>query len=682
MTTLQQTLDELCVNTIRTLAIDGVQHANSGHPGLPMGAAPMAYALWRNHLLHDPAAPSWPNRDRFVLSAGHGSMLLYALLHLHGYDVTLDDLKSFRQWHSRTPGHPESFATAGVEATTGPLGQGAANSVGMALAERMLAAHFNRPGFDIVDHHTYALLGDGCMMEGIVAEAASLAGQHRLGKLIWLYDSNDITLDGPTSLAFDVEDVAARFRAHGWHIHKVEDGDRDLAGLERAVAAAKAVHDKPSLIVVKTTIGYGAPHRQGTSEAHGSPLGPEEVAAAKKAFGFDPAQSFHVSPSVRAHFKLGAQRGVDAHAQWKRLFETYRAAHRELASEFERRMCGELPADFAVRCASELPQWEPGSGAATRDAGGKAQNALAAIVPELIGGDADLSCSTKTSLTKEVAFSAEQPSGRNLHFGVREHAMGAIGNGMLYHGGVRPFVSTFFVFSDYMRPAVRLAALCKLPLIMVWTHDSVAVGEDGPTHQPIEHLASLRAMPNLRVVRPGDPNETAQAWRLALESDTAPVALVLSRQKLPTLLGTKEKAREGVARGAYVLVESQAAAPSVLLIATGSELQLAVEAHKRLSGEGLAARVVSMPCWATFAAQERSYRDSVLPPNVRARVSVEAGTTFGWERWIGDCGVALGIDQFGASAPGEKVLAEYGFTVEKVVEAARRALANAAVRGA
>jgi transketolase len=524
---------------------------------------------------------------------------------------------------------------------------------------------------------TYALLGDGCMMEGLVAEAASFAGQQRLGKLVWFYDSNDISLDGPTSLAFDVEDVAARFRAQGWHIHKVEDGNRDLAGIGRALEAAKAAQDKPSLIVVKTTIGYGSPGRQGTSEAHGSPLGAEEVALAKKNFGFDPAQSFHVPAAALEHFRAGVKRGSAARAQWKKTFEGYRSAHPELAAEFERRMQGELPADFAARCARELPQWEPGTGAATRDAGGKALNALAAMVPELCGGDADLSCSTKTALTKETSFDVTNPQGRNVHFGVREHAMGSIANGMLYHGGVRPFVSTFFVFSDYMRPAVRLAALCKLPLIVVWTHDSVAVGEDGPTHQPIEHLASLRAMPNLRVVRPGDPNETAQAWRLALESDEAPVALVLSRQKLAVLEGTKEKAREGVARGAYVLGDAPGGAPKVILVATGSELGLAVEAQKRLAGAGVAARVVSMPCWSTFASQDKSYRDAVLPPAVRARVSIEAGATLGWERWIGDAGVALGIDRYGASAPGELVLAEYGFTPERVVEAARRALANA-----
>ena len=667
-------LDNLCVNTLRTLSVDAIQRANSGHPGLPLGAAPMAFTLWQRHLVQDPAAPRWPDRDRFVLSAGHGSALLYSLLHLFGFELTLEDLKSFRQWHSRTPGHPENFATAGVEATTGPLGQGAANSVGMALAERSLAARFNQPGHAVVDHRTYALLGDGCMMEGVVYEAASLAGQLRLGKLTWLYDANDISLDGPTSLSFDVEDVAARFAAQGWHVQKVADGNRDLAALDLALAAARAESARPSLVIVKTTIGYGSPGKQGTSEAHGSPLGADEAAKVKSAFGFDPAQSFVVPEAARAHARESARRGAQAHAEWKRRFEAYRAAHPALAAEFERRMQGELPADFALRCEKELPQWDAGAGLATRDAGAKVLAALAGIVPELLGGDADLSCSTKTSISGGKSLSASEPGGRNVHYGVREHAMGSIANGICCHGGLRPFVSTFFVFSDYMRPAVRLAALCGLPAIYVWTHDSVAVGEDGPTHQPVEQLAALRAMPRLRVVRPADANETAQAWRLALEIDNAPVALVLSRQKLPVLPGTREKAREGVARGAYLLAES-GGAPRVILIATGSEVALAFEAHRRLAGEGVASRVVSMPCMATFAAQDPSYRDTVLPPDCRARVAIEAGVAMGWDRWVGERGRVLSIERYGASAPGEKVLAEYGFTVESVLALARSVLA-------
>ncbi len=681
MQTLSQDLDLVCVNTLRTLSIDAIQKANSGHPGLPLGAAPMAFALWQHHLAHDPRDPAWPDRDRFVLSAGHGSMLLYSLLHATGYDVSLEDLKSFRQWHSRTPGHPETFATSGVEATTGPLGQGAANSVGMAMAERMLAGRFNKPGHKLVDHYTYALLGDGCMMEGVTAEAASLAGQHKLGKLIWLYDSNDVSLDGPTSLSFSVEDVAARFRAYGWQVQRVEQGDTDLAGISRAIATAKAESNMPSLIIVRTTIGYGSPAKQGTCEAHGSPLGADEVAATKRALGWDPALSFHIPPQAQENFRAGVARAAALRAAWDKTREAYAKAYPELAREFARRMAGELPEDFAARCERELPRWDSGA-LATRDAGGKALNALAAIVPELCGGDADLSSSTKTSLAGEDDHGFEHPAARNVRFGVREHAMGAIGNGLLYHGGVRPFVSTFFVFADYMRPAVRLAALCKLPLVCVWTHDSVAVGEDGPTHQPVEQLASLRAMHNLRVVRPADANETAQAWRLALESDEAPVALVLSRQKLDVLPGTATKAREGVARGAYVLSEAEGGQPEVLLIATGSEVALALAAQKRLSGEGRRARVVSMPCWSSFAAQDTSYRDAVLPPSVRARVSVEAGASFGWERWIGDAGVALALDGYGASAPGERVLAEAGFTVERVVQAAKTSLANVSGRGA
>lgn len=669
-------LDLLCVNTIRTLSIDGIQKANSGHPGLPLGAAPMAFTLWQRHLRHDPADVRWPDRDRFVLSAGHGSMLLYSLLHLTGYAVTLDDLKSFRQWHSKTPGHPENFQTQGIEATTGPLGQGAANSVGMALAERTLAARFNQPGHTLVDHRTYALLGDGCMMEGVTYEAASFAGQLKLHKLTWLYDANDISLDGPTSLSFDVEDVAARFVAQGWRVERVADGNHDLAALDRALGNAAAQQEKPTLVIVKTTIGFGSPAKQGTSEAHGSPLGAEEVAKVKQGFGFDPAKSFDVSDAARAHFKTGVARGAKVRAAWLERLAAYRKAFPELAAEFERRMAGELPADFAARCEKELPQWDAGAGLATRDASGKAIQALAAIVPEFIGGDADLSGSTKTTIGGSSSIAAGQFSGRNVHYGVREHAMGSIGNGMLYHGGVRPFVSTFFVFSDYMRPPVRLAALCGLPLLAVWTHDSVAVGEDGPTHQPVEHLASLRAMPKLRVVRPADANETAQAWRLALEIDDAPVALVLTRQKLPVLPGTKEKAREGVARGAYVLAQSAGGAPQVILMATGSEVSLAFEAHKRLEAEGLRSRVVSMPCWESFAAQDASYRESVLPRAVRARVSVEAGVAFGWEHWLGDAGVAVSIEGFGASAPAEKVLAEYGFTVEHVLAAARKSLAT------
>ncbi|HVS09589.1 MAG TPA: transketolase [Planctomycetota bacterium] len=673
MAVLERSLDELCINTIRTLAMDAVQKANSGHPGLPMGAAPMAYVLWQRFLKHDPAEPSWPDRDRFVLSAGHGSMLLYALLHLTGYDLTMDDIMAFRQWESRTPGHPERFMTPGVEATTGPLGQGAANAVGMAIAERSLAARFNGPGHVVVDHWTYALVSDGDLMEGVTAEASSLAGHLGLGKLVFLYDSNDVSLDGPTSMAF-TEDVARRYEAYGWHVQRVEDGNTDLAGIERAIAAARSETQRPSLIVVRTTIGYGSPNKAGTADAHGSPLGPKEVALTKECLGWDPQASFYVPDDARRRFRTALERGARSRSEWQQRFDAWARANPELALEWRRCMAGELPEDFSRRAAEVLPRWEGGAQAATRDAGGKAQNALAALLPELIGGDADLAGSTKTTIEGSGDFDGQSGEGRNLHFGVREHAMGAIGNGILYHGGLRAFVATFFVFSDYMRPAVRLAALNSLPLICVWTHDSVALGEDGPTHQPVEHLASLRAMPNLLVLRPADANETAQAWRIALEETKRPVALVLTRQKLPVLSVAREELEEGVRRGAYVVADPEGSAPDVILIATGSEVALALEARKALAADGIGARVVSMPSWELFAEQDEAWREKVLPRSVRARVSVEAGAGFGWERWIGEGGRAVALERFGASAPGEVNMAKLGFTAERVVQAARAAL--------
>jgi len=678
MAVLERSLDELCINTIRTLAMDAVQKANSGHPGLPMGAAPMAYVLWQRFLKHDPAEPGWPDRDRFVLSAGHGSMLLYALLHLSGYDLSMEDLQDFRQWESRTPVHPERFMTPGVEATTGPLGQGAANAVGMAIAERALAARFNRPGHAIVDHWTYALVSDGDLMEGVSAEACSLAGHLGLGKLVFLYDSNDVSLDGPTSMAF-TEDVARRYEAYGWHVQRVEDGNTDIAAIERAIAAARSETQRPSLIVIRTTIGYGSPNKAGTADAHGSPLGPKEVALTKERLGWDPEASFLVPDDARRHFRSALERGAGWRSEWQQRFEPWARANPELAAEWRRRMAGELPEDFPRRAGEVLPRWESGAQAATRDAGGKAQNALAALVPELIGGDADLAGSTKTTLEGSSDFDGQSGEGRNLHFGVREHAMGAIGNGILYHGGLRAFVATFFVFSDYMRPAVRLAALNSLPLICVWTHDSIALGEDGPTHQPVEHLASLRAMPNLLVLRPADANETAQAWRIALQERKRPTALVLTRQKLPVLPVAREVLEEGVRRGAYVVADaadgkSEGGAPDVILIATGSEVALALEARKTLAGDGIGARVVSMPSWELFSQQDEAWREKVLPRSARARVSVEAGASFGWERWIGESGRAVALDRFGASAPGEENMARLGFTAERVVQAARAAL--------
>jgi transketolase len=663
-------IELLCVNTLRTLAIDTIQKANSGHPGLPLGAAPMAYVLWQRHLRHDPAEPHWPDRDRFVLSAGHGSSMLYALLHLTGYDVTLEDLKSFRQWGSRTPGHPEFRMTAGVEATTGPLGQGCANAVGMAIAERALVHRFNRPGHVLVDHYTYALVGDGDLMEGLSAEAASLAGHLKLGKLIYLYDSNDISLDGPTSKAF-TEDVAKRYEAHGWQVLLVQQGDTDLDAIDRALAEAKADASRPSLIVVKTTIGYGSPNKQGTSSAHGSPLGPEELALVKKAFGFDPAQSFAIPEQARAHFAQAAARGAAARQQWQARLEAFAAENPELAADWRDAMEGKLPAGWD----REVPVFPAGPGEATRQSGGKVLNALARRVAGLLGGDADLSSSTQTSLKDGGSFEGKSGSGRNLHFGVREHAMAAIANGIAYHGGLRPFVSTFFCFADYMRPSIRLAALSELPVTYVFTHDSVAVGEDGPTHQPVEHLMSLRAFPGLHVVRPCDANETAEAWRHAMQSPR-PVALVLTRQKLPTLDRARFAAADGLRKGAYVLSEADGGKPEAIVIATGSEVHVALEAQKELAADGVKVRVVSMPCWEAFAAQPREYRDQVLPPAVRARVSIEAGVTFGWSRYVGDAGQAIGIDRYGASAPGEQLLANLGLTAQAVTHAVKASIAR------
>jgi transketolase len=658
VTALDVDLSRLAVNTIRTLSIDAVQKANSGHPGLPLGAAPMAYMLWQHHLKHDPRQPHWPDRDRFVLSAGHGSMLLYSLLHLAGYAVSLDDLRAFRQWGSNTPGHPEWHVTPGVEATTGPLGQGTANAVGMAIAERYLGTLFNRPGHTIVDHYTYALVSDGDVMEGIAAEAASLAGHLGLGKLIYLYDANDITLDGPLSLAFS-EDVAARYAACGWQVLHVADGDRDYAALDRAIAEAKADTARPSMIIVRTTIGFGSPKKQGTASAHGSPLGPDEVKATKVALGWDPEAQFHVPDAVRTHMGAAVTRGEAAHAAWRERFAAWRAAHPELATLWDRAWAGELPDGWDAA----LPAWKAGESVATRVASGKIMAALAKAVPWLLGGDADLGGSTKT-LVPGGDYD-RTGAGRNLRFGVREHAMGSICNGMAYHGAIKPFASTFFVFSDYMRPAVRIAALNGQGVVYVCTHDSIGLGEDGPTHQPVEHLASLRAMPNLAVFRPADANETVVAWKVAL-TRKGPTALVLSRQDLPVVAAA---GAPGAERGGYVVADSAGA--KVVLIGTGSEVSLALEARAQLEAAGMPARVVSLPCWELFAEQDAAWRASVLPPGV-PRVAVEAGATFGWERWTGDTGAVVGLDRFGASAPGEVLLDKLGVSVAAVVAAARR----------
>jgi transketolase len=663
--TVATDLDRLAIDTIRTLSIDGVQKANSGHPGAPMGAAPMAYVLWTRFLRHAPTHPDWPDRDRFVLSAGHASMLLYSLLHLTGYAVSLDDLKAFRQWGSITPGHPEYGLTPGVEATTGPLGQGLTNAVGMAIAERRLAAEFNRPGHSIVDHWTYVIASDGDLQEGITAEAASLAGHLKLGKLIVLYDDNHIQLDGPTAMAWS-EDVPKRFEAYGWHTQRVADGN-DPAAIEAAIETARE-DGRPSLIAVRTHIGFGSPNKHDSQKAHGSPLGPDEVRLTKEAYGWDPDRTFYVPDEAAAHFRAAIPAGDALVADWEASFDAYRDADPVLAGEFRRRTTrGALAEGWDL----DLKTYETGSEVATRNAGQDAIQVLAPRLPELFGGAADLSESNLTDVKGEPNFSADEP-GRNLRFGVREHAMGGIANGLAYHGGFIPYVGTFLNFSDYMRGSVRLAALSGLHVVYVWTHDSVGLGEDGPTHQPVEHYAALRAIPNLWFVRPGDGNETAAAWALAVERQDGPIALALTRQKLPTLPGTAERARTGVARGGYVLREASGGTPAVILIGTGSELQLAFAAAEGLERDGIPARVVSLPCWELFEAQEPAYRDSVLPPAVRKRVSVEVGVPLGWERWVGDEGAVIGLDHFGASAPAGTIFEQLGFTAERVTDVARR----------
>jgi transketolase len=666
LSTVSRSVDELCVDTIRTLAIDAVQKAESGHPGLPLGAAPMAYVLWQKFLKHDPRNPKWPDRDRFVLSAGHGCMLLYCLLYLTGYDLSLDDLKQFRQWGSKTPGHPEYLDTPGVEATTGPLGQGTANAVGMAIAERMLASYFNRPEHEIVNHRTFALVSDGDLMEGISSEASSLAGHLKLGKLLYLYDSNEVTLDGPASVTF-TEDVGKRYEAYGWQVLHVANGNTDLDAIEDAIETAIAEISRPSLIIVKTTLGYGSPNKAGTSEAHGSPLGAEEVLRTKKALGWVFQEPFFVPKESLDHFREAVPKGEAVRSDWQSRFHRYEKEHPDLAAEWGRWMSGKLPDGWD----SKLPQFAAGEKEATRTAAGKAMNAIAETVPWLIGGDADLGTSTNTVLKKFSSFEAGNGTGRNLHFGVREHAMAGIANGISYHGGLRPFVATFFCFSDYMRPSVRLAALNELPDIFVWTHDSVGLGEDGPTHQPVEHLASLRAMPKMTLIRPADANEAVEAWRVTMRRMNGPVGLVLSRQKLPVLDRTRLAPASGVARGAYVLAEGSEKPPRLILIATGSEVPLALAARETLEREGVSTRVVSMPSWEIFAEQEDAYRDEVLPRSVGARLSIEAGTSFGWRRWVGDRGDTVSIDRYGASAPGEIVLKELGFSVENVVKKAK-----------
>ena len=660
-------LDQLCINTIRTLAMDGVQKAKSGHPGMPMGAADLTYVLWTRFLKHDPADPAWPDRDRFVLSAGHGSMLLYSLLHLTGYDLPLKELKNFRQWNSHTPGHPEYGLTPGVETTTGPLGQGFANGVGMAIAESFLAATFNQPGFPIFDHFTYAIVSDGDLMEGVSHEAASLAGHLGLGKLICLYDDNEISIEGSTDLTF-TEDVPVRFRAYNWHVQEVDGYDMD--GIEAAIRAAQKETKRPSLIVCHTHIAYGSPNKQDTAGAHGAPLGEEEVQLTKEALGWPAEARFLITEETLAVFRQAVEHGRQAEAQWCETFESYRTMYPKEAALLDTLWAGRLPDGWE----ETLPTFAPADGPlATRKASGAVLNALAQALPTLIGGSADLAPSNVTLLKGFADFQCDSPAGRNLRFGVREHAMGSILNGMALHGGLLPYGGTFLVFSDYMRPPVRLAAMMGLPIVYVWTHDSVWIGEDGPTHQPVEQLAALRAIPNLVLIRPADGNETAAAWRVALERRGGPTALALTRQKLPVLFETTRNPAEKVARGAYVLADSSGI-PSVLLIASGSEVHLALEARDLLAQKGIAVRVVSMPSWELFDAQPTSYREAVLPPQVTVRLAIEAGVTQGWAKYVGLAGDVMGLDRFGASAPYKVLMEKFGFTAEAVVERVLRLL--------
>lgn len=656
-------IQELAINTIRTLSIDAVQHADSGHPGLPMGAAPMAYALWMEHLRYNPQNPHWFNRDRFVLSAGHGSMLIYSLLHLTGYDLSLDDIKNFRQWGSKTPGHPEYGHTPGVETTTGPLGQGIATAVGFALAETYLSSLFNTDDHKFIDHYTYVIAGDGDLMEGVAIEACALAGHWGLRKLIVLYDSNDITLDGEASMTF-TEDIKLRFESQGWNVLYVEDGD-NYAAVSEALTAAKTEQHRPTIIITKTTIGYGSPNKAGTSNAHGSPLGKEEVKLTKAALGFPPEEQFYIPAEALAHFRTAVGRGAEEEAAWQSRFAAWQAANPTLAKEFDDAINGRLPEGWDA----ELPTFDTPQ--ATRNAGGAALNAIAKHVPTMVGGDADLAGSTKTLIKGYGNTGHHNAKPRNIRFGVREHAMGAIVNGLALHGGIiKPYSATFLTFSDYMRGAIRLGALMNIPSVYVFTHDSIGLGEDGPTHQPVEHVMSLRAIPNLYVFRPGDANETVEAWRTIMTLDK-PTTIILTRQNVASVNGAH--VAEGVPHGGYTYADCEGI-PQVILLATGSELEIAHAAYKQLMDAGVRARVVSMPCWELFDDQDATYKESVLPAAVKARVSIEAGITLGWQKYVGSEGVAIGVDTFGASAPYERIYAEYGITAEAVINAAKRLL--------
>ncbi len=659
-------LDELCVNTIRMLSVDCVENANSGHPGMPMGAATMAYVLWTRFLKHNPANPQWSDRDRFILSAGHGSMLLYSLLHLSGYDLSLEELKNFRQWGSKTPGHPEFYVTDGVETTTGPLGQGFANGVGMAIAERYLGAHFNRPGHEIVNHFIYGIVSDGDLMEGVSHEAASLAGHLQLGNIIYLYDDNQITIDGSTDLSF-TEDRIERFKAYGWHVQSVEDGN-DVEGIEAAIRAAQTEKVRPSLVSVRTHIGYGSPQKQDTSSAHGEPLGAEEIKLTKENLGWPVDPAFLIPGNARNHFRQALDKGRTLEKEWTDRFEAYEKSHPELALQWKQWIKGELPEGWDKR----LPSFPADAkGPATRGVSGTVLNAVAPILPNLIGGSADLAPSNKTFIKGEEVFQGGRFRGRNFHFGVREHGMGSIMNGMALHGGLIPYGGTFLVFADYMRPAIRLAAMMGMKVIYVFTHDSIGLGEDGPTHQPVEHLAALRAIPDLTVLRPCDANETVEAWRFALEQKDGPVVLALTRQSIPVLDREASASADGLHYGGYVLRDpTEGGDPDVILIGTGSEVHIAMEAADTLHEKGINVRVVSMPSWELFDKQSKAYQNRVLPAAVKARVAVEAGITQGWHRYLGEKGEFVGIDHFGASAPYKTLYEKFGITADRVVKKA------------
>lgn len=663
--TMTQNINQLAVNTIRTLSIDAINAANSGHPGLPMGAAPMAYALWANHLNHNPNHPKWFNRDRFVLSAGHGSSLLYSLLHLAGYDVSIDDLKNFRKLNSKTPGHPEFGHTPGVEATTGPLGQGIANAVGMAMAEAHLAAKFNKDGHSIIDHNTYALVGDGDLMEGVAYEAMSMAGHMKLGKLIVLYDSNEISLDGELGIAFS-EDIQKRAESVHWQYVRVEDGN-DVDAITKAIQSAKENTDQPTLIEIRTIIGYGSPKVAGTNKAHGNPLGVEEATATKQVYGWGYEEDFFVPEEVKAHFNELKQKGIEKENDWNEQLNSYRESNPALADELEKAITGDVLIE-----AKDILSFDIEKTISTRVASGEAINHYVKSIPSIFGGSADLSHSTMTDIKGEAVYAVESYAGRNIYFGVREHAMGAAANGLALHGGVKPFVSTFFVFNDYLRPSIRLAALQKLPVTYVFTHDSIAVGEDGPTHEPIEQLAALRAIPGLTVIRPSDANETASAWAYALQQTDGPVVLVLSRQNLPVFNETKANI-ENLSKGAYVLTQTNEN-PDVILIATGSEVSLATSAKAKLEEDQVSIRIVAMPSWELFDRQSNEYKESVLPSSITKRVSLEMGVSLGWERYVGQEGKVLSIETFGASGTGAEVMNLFGFTTENVVQITKNVL--------